>query len=316
MEKMKRPAAKTGVLRTIAFILLFVTLFHFVSVVLEEKRYRDSMAAFYAEPRDSIDVLLLGSSKVHNGISSPQLLEEYGIRSNNFSQNGQVLPQTWFALREALQYQKPKLVVVDIYKVVQDSLINSSVAMHYTADFMRLGAPKLQMIYELLPRGERAEYLFDIIAYHTRWKELTEADFLPPDVSGMGSEPLHSVYQPYEGWEIVPEEITAPPAQVEIEYLDRIVDLCKEEGIDLLLISVPMTTPEDDDLDRQAVLNGMAQYAAEKGLPYLNMLHLVDEIGLDFETDMADVYHVNAAGMAKVTRYLGVYLTEHYDFSE
>lgn len=309
----KKAPAKAGLVRTLAFALLFACLFHFVGVVLEEKRYRDSMAAFYAEPRNSVDVLLLGSSRVHNGISSPRLLEKHGIRSNNFAQNGQVLSQTWFTLREALQYQKPKVVVVDIYKVVQDSLINSRTAMHYTADFMRFGLPKIQMLRELLPRGERAEYWFDLIAYHTRWKDLTAADFAPPDVSGMGSEPLDGHYEPWEGWTVLPPEVKAPPMAIEIEYLDRIVELCREEGIELLLLSVPLTTPEDDELNRQAVLNGMEDYAAEKGLPYLNMMHHTEEMGFDFSTDMADMYHVNRQGMDKVTDYLAAYLLAHYE---
>ena len=311
MKHEKKPA-RAGVVRTLLFVLLFAALFRAVSAVLEEKRYRDSMAAFYAEPRNSVDVLLLGSSHLHNGVSSPRLLERCGIRSNNFAQNGQVLPQTWFALQEALRRQKPKVVVLDVYKVVQDTLINSRTAMHYTADHMRLGAPKLRMLWELLPAGERAEYLFDLIAYHTRWKELTEADFAPPDTSGLGFEPLTGHYTPWEGWAVLPEEIKAPPAEIEIEYLDRIVSLCREEGIELLLLTVPLTTPEEDELDRQAVLNGMSDYAAEHGLPYLNLMHCAEEMGFDFMTDMADMYHVNARGAEKVTDYLGEYLLSHY----
>ena len=300
-------------LRALAFLLLTLALLHAVSEVLEEKRYRDSVAAFYAEPKNSVEVLLLGASKVHNGVSAPQLERDFGIRTNNFAQNGQVLPETYYFLEEALQYQTPKVVVLDPYKVVQDDKTNGRVALHYSTDFLRLGLPKLRMIFDLIEPAERPEYLFNIIAYHTRWKELTDADYLPPDVSEKGTQTLHGHYQPYAGWEVVPEEITAPPAQIQIDYLDRIVALCRERGIELLLVSVPFTTPEDDDLHRQAVCNGMKDYAAENGLPYLNLMHRTEEMGFDFWTDMSDMYHVNAQGMEKVTAYLGAYLTEHYD---
>ena len=315
MEKTTKPAARTGVIRTILFIVLFAALFHLVSETLEDKRYRDYMAALYAEPRNAVDVLILGSSHTLNGVDAVRLGELCGVNANNFAQSGQVLPQTYYALREALRTQTPKLVVVDAYKTVQDSLIDSPATMHHTADNMRPGLPKLQMVYDLLPHGERAEYLFDVILYHTRWKELTDADCAPPDVSAGGTQVLHGSYQPYEGWEVLSEDVTAPPAAVEIEYLDKIVALCREKGVEVLLISVPFTTPEEDDLNRQAVLNGMAGYAAENGLPYLNLMHCTDEMGFDFRTDMADMYHVNEAGMAKVTDYLGAYLMEHYDFS-
>ncbi|MBO4915233.1 MAG: hypothetical protein J5449_08515 [Oscillospiraceae bacterium] len=311
MEK-KKTSVLRGILRTAAFALLFAFLFHAVSTVLADKRFRDSMAAFYAEPRNSVEVLLMGSSRVHNGISAAQLEEEFGIRANNFSQDGQVLPVTWYALREALRYQKPKVVVLDVYKVIQDSLIDSPASLHRTTDNMSVGLPRVEMIYDLLPKGERAEFLFNIITYHTRWKELTAVDFAPADVSGKGDEILEGTYQPYEGFAVVPESVTASGAECELRYLDKIVELCEKEGIELLLVSVPFTTAEDDDLSRQEVLNGMAEYAREKGLPYINMMHMTEELGFDFSTDMADMYHLNAEGMRKVTDWLGRYLQQNY----
>lgn len=310
----KKTSVWRGVLRVAAFALLFTFLLHNVSAVLADKRFRDSMAALYAEPRNSVEVLLLGSSRVHNGISAARLEEEFGIRSNNFSQDGQVLPVTWYALKEALRYQRPRVVVLDVYKVIQDSLIDSPESLHRTADNMRPGLPKAQMVFDLLPKGERAEFLFNIITYHTRWKELTAADFAPADVSAKGDEILTGTYEPYEGFSVVPEEVTAPGAECELEYLDKIVDLCQREGIELLLVSVPFTTAENDDLHRQEVLNGMAAYAEEKGLPYLNMMHMTEELGFDFSADMADMYHLNEQGMIKVTDYLGRYLRENYGF--
>ena len=315
MEKTENgyPPARTGILRAAAFALLFAVALHCVSGVLADKRFRDSMAALYAEPRNSVEVLLLGSSRMHNGVSAVQLERDFGIRANNFAQDGQVLPVTFYALKDALRRQKPKVAVLDVYKVVQDSLIDSPASLHRTTDNMLPGLPKAELVFDLLPRGERAEFLFNIITYHTRWKELTNADFAPPDVSEKGAQPLDGVYQPWEGWAVLPEEVTAPPAAVEIEYLDRIVELCRDRGVELLLIAVPFTTEQNDSLNRQAVVNGMASYAAERGLPFVNMMHHVDEFGFDFSTDMADVYHLNARGMEKVTAWLGAYLTEHYD---
>ena len=41
MDKRQKPAAKTGVLRTLVFALLFAALFHLVSETLEDKHYRE-----------------------------------------------------------------------------------------------------------------------------------------------------------------------------------------------------------------------------------------------------------------------------------
>ena len=301
-----------NILRAGAFLLLFLALFHYASGVLRDKQYAFSTAPFYQESPGKLDVLFMGSSHMLNGVSPLVLWESQGIPSANLGQNGQVLPVTYYALREAFRWQKPEVVVVDVYKVVQDSLIDSNAALHFSLDHMRPGLPKLQAVFDLLPAGERAEYLWDIILYHTRWKELEGSDFRPADTLEKGGQALFSTKAPYPGWQVVPESQTAPPAQVQIDYLEKIVELCRKEDTGLLLVALPYTTPEDDPLDRQAAVNSVAAYAQELGVPFVNMMYHVEEMGLDFTTDMADVYHLNWRGMGKATNWLGEYLAGHW----
>lgn len=305
-----------GILRTAAFLLIFSFLFNSAAGILRSKNYASASAAFYEEPEGTVDVLLMGSSHMLNAVSPVQLWAEYGIASNNLAQNGQVLPVTYYALQEALRYQKPELVVLDVYKVVQDSLIDSKASLHYTLDNMSFGLPKLRAIFELLEPEDRAEYLLDIILYHTRWKELTEEDFQKPDTTEKGAQALFTTARPYEGWTVLPESETAPPAEVEIAYLERIVELCRQEGIELLLTAAPFTTPEDDDLNRQAAVNAVTGYAEAWGVPFVNLMHRTEEMDFDFSTDMADTYHVNWRGMEKVTAWLGDYLEGHYSLPD
>ncbi|MDE7242797.1 MAG: hypothetical protein K2O18_02305 [Oscillospiraceae bacterium] len=303
-------------LRTIAFILLFAALFRCVSWVLRDKQYAFACAPLYKENLEQVDLFLMGSSHMLNGVSPAILWREQGITSLNLAQNGQVLPVTYYAVQEAFRYQKPKLLVLDIYKVVQDSLTDSSASLHFTLDNMAFGLPKLRAIFDLLPPEERAEYLFPIILYHTRWKELDKQDFSPIDTSEKGAQTLFTAAKPYEGWEIIPEDETFPPAQVEIDYLQKIVDLCRAEQVDLLFVALPFTTPEDDDLHRQAAVNSMNAYAQEWGIPFVNMMYRTEEMGLDFSTDMADTYHLNQQGMEKASVWLGQYLAGQYALTD
>lgn len=301
-----------GGARALVFLLLFLFLFQSVSGVLRSKDLKFASAAIYEERRNSLDVIFMGSSHILNAVSPMQLWAEHGIASNNLGQNGQVIPVSYYALQEALRRQKPKVVVLDVYKVVQDTLIDSKANLHFTLDNMRPGLPKLRAIFDLLPPEDRAEYLFDISVYHTRWKDLAGEDFQRTDTTERGAQALFSSFRPYEGWEVVPESETAAPAQVELDYLERFVELCRREEIELLLVAVPFTTPEDDEFDRQARVNAVAGCAREWGVPFVNLMHRADEIGFDFSSDMADVYHVNWQGMEKVTAWLGGYLAQEY----
>lgn len=305
-----------GAVRAVAFLMLFLFLFQTVSGVLRSKSLKFASAAIYEERRNSLDVIFMGSSHMLNAVSPVQLWTEHGIASNNYGQNGQVLPVSYYALQEALRRQKPKLIVLDIYKVVQDTLIDTKANLHFTLDNMRFGLPKLRAVFDLLPEEDRVEFLLDISLYHTRWKDLTEEDFQPTDTTERGAQALFNTFRPYEGWDVVPESETAVPVEVELDYLERIVDLCRGEKVELLLVAVPFTTPEDDEFSRQATVNAMAAYAAEWDVPFVNLMHRTDEMGFDFSADMADVYHVNWMGMEKVTAWLGDYLAREYELPD
>ena len=314
MKPVSKRQSMIHALQFTAFLLVFALLFSFVSGILRNKQY-NTTRVLYDEPKNSVDVLFMGSSHMLNGVSPMDLWAKQGIVSLNYSQNGQVIPVTYYALQEALRYQSPKLVVLDIYKVVQDSLIDSKASLHFTLDNMTFGLPKLRAIFDLLPAEERAEYLVDLLAYHSRWSELTEADLHPKNTFEKGAEALFSTVD-RSGFEVLPPTETAPPVAVALEYLEKIIDLCREEGFDLLMIATPFTTPEVDDLNRQQVVNAMAAYAAERNIPFLNLMHELDAMGFSFATDMADMYHVNLDGMRKVTDYLGDYLAAHYDLPD
>lgn len=310
-----KPSRLGPVLKCAAFLLLLALVFHLVSSLLRNKNYASASAAFYEEPKDSLDVLLMGSSHMLNAVAPMQLWEEYGIASNNLAQNGQVLPVTYYHLQEALRFQRPKLIVLDIYKAIQDSLIDSTASLHYTLDNMTFGLPKLRAVFDLLPQGERMEFLLDIIPYHSRWKELSQTDFAPVDTTEKGAQALFAT-TPLPDFTVMSADVTAEPVEVALQYLEKIVELCREEGVELLFVAVPFATPEDDDMSRQEVVNGMAAYAGAWGVPFVNMMHHTKEMGFDYATDMADVFHANWRGMGKITTWLGCYLMEHYSLPD
>ncbi len=306
-----KPSRLGPVLKCAAFLLLLALTVQLASGVLRNKNYASASAAFYEEPKDSLDVLLMGSSHMLNAVAPMQLWEEHGIASNNLAQNGQVLPVTYYHLQEALRFQRPKLIVLDIYKAIQDSLIDSTASLHYTLDNMTFGLPKLRAVFDLLPQGERMEFLVDIIPYHSRWKELTQADFTPPDTTEKGAQALFAI-TPLPDFTVMPASAAAEPVEVALRYLEKIVALCREEQVELLFVAVPFATPADDDLSRQEVVNGMAAYAEAWGVPFVNMMHHTEEMGFDYAQDMADVFHANWRGMEKITAWLGDYLADHY----
>lgn len=299
-----------NLLRVVCFLLLFALLFQWVSDVLRPVRHPGG--EFRREPANTLDVLFCGSSRMLNGVSPLRLYEHYGIPSYNLGQNGQVLSVTYYVLLDALTRQKPKVVVLDVYKVIHDTVYGTEGDLHVSMDDVPLGPAKVRSALDLLSPEYRAEFLADIIVYHSRWKELTPESFNTPNGVEKGAQALYGLCQLPEGWSIIPEEQTSPPVALQLEYLEKIVRLCQDRGIEVLLISLPFSTPPDDDLNRQAVINSIAASAERWGVPFINFMYRLDELNFDFTEDMHDVYHLNYKGMDKATLWLGEYLRSQY----
>ena len=90
-------------------------------------------------------------------------------------------------------------------------------------------------------------------------------------------------------------------------YLDRIVALCRDQGIELIMVKSPCLYPawyEEWDA-------WLEEYAERNGVAYINAIPLMDEMGIDLATDTYDGgIHLNVWGAEKYTRWLGAYLQE------
>ena len=95
-------------------------------------------------------------------------------------------------------------------------------------------------------------------------------------------------------------------------WTDRLGELCRKEGIHLLLVGTP--TPKNWDYRRH---NGVSDYAAKKKLPFLDMNLLEKELNMDWDRDSRDEGdHLNTYGAEKVSRYLGDYLKANYGLTD
>lgn len=94
-----------------------------------------------------------------------------------------------------------------------------------------------------------------------------------------------------------------------MQYLDRIRSLCEENDIRLILIKAPSLAPQWYEAQNQQVV----EYAEKYDLEYINFYDLLDETGVDFETDTYDGgLHMNLNGADKLSEYLGNVLVNEY----
>ena len=307
-------------IKVLAFILLFVFMFQAVTNLFRIKREYNSIAPLYDLPKDDIDVLLFGSSHINSGILPLEIWDKYGITSFNAGTGDSTIMMNYYEMREIFRVCHPKVAVLDIYRVYLDKKLSGRITLHYFTDNVPISAGVIEGIHDMLPeRRDKTEYYLNLYSFHNRWKELTEADFRPDAVFDPNMLFSMGAYMgfyvstvPTQEPEWIPKDQTEEIPELNREYLLKIIELCRSENIPLLLTTLPYGA----DQKNQGLTNAVEAIAREEGVPFLNYLDILDEIGFDFMADLGPSTHLNYKGAVKASDRLGEYLKEHYDLED
>ena len=257
---------------------------------------------FFNTEEDTLDVVFCGSSHAYASFNPLVIGEETGLSSYVIATQKQPLWATYYYIKEAIERQKPSLIVLDLFAFsLQDEYADEATNYTFTDDFP-FGRNKLEMIKHAAAPEDRFSLLFKFAKYHTRWSELTEDDF------SYNPKELRDYLYGYcmltaTSDDIVPNEIGNPIAIPSSEknelWLIAIIDLCYENGTNLLLVKTPM----NDTSEERGYFMRAAEIAEMEAVPFISYNELFDEIGLDFKTDFYDRAHLNWRGADKFSRY-------------
>lgn len=301
-----------------AFLLLFALLFGWASRLLNDKMSVKYDGEFY-QGGEEYEVLLFGSSHMMNSVYPLELYRQTGIYSYNLGMTNEGLCPTYWRIRQALETHTPQVIVVEVsgvaYGLKTDVTDPSAQAcLHNSLDSMPLGLTKVQAVVDLFGWRDLDSifnFLFPLALYHDRWHALSEDDFAPWLLADKGALPIRSLFTPDAPLSEVDPDWVEPGGEAGVTYLLRIVELCRQKDIQLVLLNVPYLTSDRD----RAVFNGIpALLEGKDGVRYYN---LFQSDLLDVRIDLSDaVGHLNTAGAARLTAWLGEELRQNYDLPD
>ncbi len=267
---------------------------------------------YYDLPENSVDVLILGTSHAGVNISTKTLWNEYGIAAYRLWGSMQPIWNSYFYLEEALKYQSPKVVILDLHSLsfrlehgdyaVQ---VKNTIGLNYSP--LRLEAVKASV-----PQENWVDLFLGFPTYHSRYNELQKEDFnyFPwqknTSLQVLSSETTDTVYP----ISITPYDPDAQPealGEKEEKYYRMLLQYCKTNNISLELVVCPFqSTP----LERQ-LLKKAAEVAGEYGYTVNDFFETYQNYGLDLSTDYVDPGHLNRFGLPKYTRAIAEILQKY-----
>ena len=306
------------------FLLLAVGILTFADRLLTPKYMSVSKegaltAEYYRDTDTGHQVLFLGDCEVYESFTPPTLWEKYGVSSYIRGNAQQLIWQSYYLLEETFRYESPRVVVFNVFAMKYGEPQNDAYN-RMTLDGMKLSATKLRAVRASMTKEESlASYLFPLLRFHSRWKELSGEDFtylFRRDTVSHNGYLMQTGVEPMVGEEATPPTLWDPALpKVCFDYLDRMRALCEEHGAELVLIKSPTDSWRYhwyDEWDTQ-----VAEYAAAHSLHYYNFIPLSDEIGIDWSTDTYDAgVHLNVSGAEKLTSYFGAILKETFDLTD
>ncbi len=302
------------ILRPIIFILILIFLIYNVFNVLWLEK--NSLSYFYEEPKNSLDVVYIGSSQAYDYFNTVLAYDKYGFTTGIMGSGWQPFPTIKYLLKESQKYQKPELYVIDIKQIVNDYNTISDEEIRTTVDAMKFSKNRKNAIDELLNyRGESkehfSEYYYSFFIYHNKWKNVSNVNF-------EGDKHL------YKGYNLTETTANTEP-QAQYEWNENIVDLPDENKADLTnlityikenninaVFVIAKRTFTDEEMMR---LNDAISIINENGLKVLNFKN-IEEFEVDWDKDFCDFEHLNMYGATKYTLYFSKYLKENYDLPD
>ena len=315
----------------IVFLIILAIIFTELTGIMIPKFFYDNdwattntYTGFYKMKKDTVDVLFLGSSHAASAFDTQELYDEEGIRSYNLACEEQNVLVSYYWLKEALKYQSPKAVILDSFLFfdykTEEPLNSEEACTRKAIDFMKNDMVKLSAIKDITDIDKNQDilsYFMPNIRFHSRWEELSKDDFnykkMEERNEMKGYSPLleSDGSKDFEAYSAEENATAKPMAAVMELYLKKIVELCREKNITLILVKTPT---ESFDMARHKTVQA---FADAEGVPFIdyNEKDTYSTLDFDFAEDMNENEHANMEGARKLTDDIGKRLHDEYEIS-
>ncbi len=308
------------VLSVLAVLLAFLAVFCLVTRLLTPKYATElvegSMISQYYDEAGGHDVIFIGDCEVYSNFSPMEMYRQQGITAYVRGTPQQLIWQSYYILRETLKYETPKVVVYNVNAMRYDEPVKEEFN-RLTIDEMRWSAEKVGIIQaSMLEEETFASYVFPILRYHSRFQHLTQEDLtylfkdkdntfngylMKKEVLPVGKLPAKRPLPNYQFGDIC------------YDYLEKMAQLCKDNGVELVLIKAPSLYPYwYKEHDAQ-----IRDFAQRWELAYYDLTQQIDAIGLDFSQDTYDAgLHLNLSGATKLSGYFADILVNSHGIQD
>lgn len=306
-------------IRAISFCIIFCALF-----MLCEKIFfsRNEICSTWEKVQnvDNVDVLVMGSSRAFTSIDADAMSQALGLDVEILGSSSQYMVQTLNNLKVVLDYQNPRLIVLEAYSIFSDGeeLRQEKKGMIFqNSDGIENYFRKFQSLSNILDWKDIPSGMFQLLRSTNTWSRFSDFKDREEYISDANGYRARAKYaRLVTDMENVQEAYNIKYAESEVEKLPpdnvyalkEFLTLTEKKGIDVWIYKSPTTVSQE-----ASFMRAVEQICSDYGnVSYIDDLNKVAaDIGIS-SGDWYDSGHLNRSGAEKVTVYYGNLMAERF----
>ena len=300
--------------RAVLFLLIFSLLCAGALYVLMPKSDYGpgSMMNLYMQPKNSVDVLAIGTSMTYAGLNTNVLWANWGIASYDLASAEQQYWNTYYYLEEFLKTQQPKLILLDAKAATyqNDETKRGRVILSTYGILSPLN--RWRAIQAAAPGEDALSYMLAFPQVHENWKKVTAESFSLPGWTGDRSTDWKGYIEQHSKPSLVWTQTRKNMNEREKEWFYKICDLAKAHGVPMLLVAYPNPDYANDHM----YYNTLWGLADEMNIPHINLNDPAGHFRFLYSSEFADWQHVNILGSLRLSKILGRVLDGYYEIPD
>lgn len=309
------------VVSCIVFLVIIVYLYSRITYIFRNA-YPDRRTITGIKAEENLDVVCIGASSTLVYWEPFNAWNDYGFTSYNYAVNSARVDLFQGCIEEVLKTHSPELFIIDARGFAYWDPSFQEGGLRNITDSFDLSWNRIKTVYSYLSNLEDSNDVdvlscyFDIAKYHSN-----------QDV--LGSEINWKYYNndltsDYKGWDfMVDHAIMKVPVNVITEerleldesaenILYNLLELCKKKEINAVFVATPLI----GTMEGQMRFNTVGDIVSSYGYTFLNTNNYYNEMGIDFEKDFYNGYHVNCYGAEKYTDFVARYIVSNYNIPD
>lgn len=317
-----------NILKLILFIAIFFITNSLLGSKLEKLNIKTSYYSeikwneFYSMDPNSMDLLFLGASHCYRAFDPEIFDNELDTISYNMGSPLQKPVESYYLLKETLKHHKPSVIVYDVHYGVfnQDKYLSSKL---WNFDGIK---PSLNKFFFLLDVFDQDQYFYAAIKsvrYHDNFKKMFKSSV---NIDEKNKENVEKYLKNYKGKGFIIDNNIISLSAIEksfdnsrnkiareypwnerqLKYFHKILKLCQEENIEVILVTAPMSPSYIEGVNAHwyiydKINEKVNSIAKTYNLNYFDYNIINNKDLIVQNSDFSDTTHLNYEGAQKIS---------------